>query len=99
MEAERSEEDQERNKRQHNINVNNTPKARPGRPKGAKRDAAGSRKSSKIGERREIHFSFYPTFILFLLAENVKSQDHILSQSVDSSLHNSNSAGHVTYLE
>ena len=49
VEAERSEED-EQNKRHHNINVNNTPKAPPGRPKGAKRSgAAGIRKSSKTG--------------------------------------------------
>ena len=59
MEAERSEED-EQNKRHHNINVNSTPKARPGRPKGAKREVAGIRKSSKIGERREILKIFLP---------------------------------------
>lgn len=50
VEAERSEED-EQNKRHHNINVNSTPKARPGRLKGAKRGAAGIRKSSKMDER------------------------------------------------
>jgi len=52
VEAERSEED-EQNKR-HNNNVNSTPKARPGRPKGTRREVAGIRKSSKIGEGREI---------------------------------------------
>ena len=53
VEAEKSEED-ELNKRHHNITVNSTPKARPGRPKGAKREVAGIRKSSKMGEGREI---------------------------------------------
>lgn len=52
VEAERSEEDEE-SKRHHDINVNITPKARPGRQNGANRPAAGI-KSSKTGERWEI---------------------------------------------
>ncbi|XP_020613533.1 nucleolar GTP-binding protein 2-like isoform X4 [Orbicella faveolata] len=51
VEAERSEEDEQNKKRHHNMNVNNTPKARPGRPKSAKREAAGIKKSSKIDDR------------------------------------------------
>lgn len=73
VEAEGSEED-EQNKRHHDINVNNTPKARPGRPKGAKREAAGIRKSSKIGERSLI---LVPN--LYIIASSGKY--HISSQS------------------
>ena len=53
VEAERSEEDEQSN-RHHDINVNNTPKARPGRHNGANRQTTGIRKSSKTGERWEI---------------------------------------------
>ena len=79
VEAERSEDEQ--NKRHHNINVNNTPKARPGRPKGAKRRATGIRKSSKIGKRRWI-LSFHLICNLLAIASRRKCHDPIFRYSV-----------------
>lgn len=50
VEAEGSEEE-EKKSHDNNTDVHNTPKARPGRLKTAKREAEGIEKRSKIGKR------------------------------------------------
>ena len=60
VEAERSEEEEKKRHHTENTNANNTPRARPGRVKSAKREAPGIGKASKIGKKKR--FPSQPLF-------------------------------------